>query len=169
MDTGAGLASVVASWGRQTIPVSYYEVRKITQVSPGVGHNLSVSPGNIPGGFLDFQFVIPGTDTFATVNEVGLWVENGDAGSVVSFFDLNDALIMSLNTSVGDQFAGIHADEGIGSVRINDVGYFLVDDLQFGSVPEPSSSVLLGFGAAVFAWILRQKLPKRRLRITNSN
>ena len=96
-------------------------MRKITQVSPGVGHNLSVSPGNIPGGFLDFQFVIPGTDTFATVNEVGLWVENGDAGSVVSFFDLNDALIMSLNTSVGDQFAGIHAD-GVASGSVLTLG-----------------------------------------------
>lgn len=91
-----------------------------------------------PGGFIDFRFVIPGTTTIATVGEAGIWIQNGDASSTVSFFDANGMLIQSLTPPIGDQFAGFRAAEGIASIRISDSGYFMVDDLQFAAVPNPS-------------------------------
>jgi len=115
------------------------------------------SDGSTPGGFIDFRFVIPGTTTFTTVGEAGLWVQNGDDGSTVSFFDANGTLIQSVTPSTGDRFAGIRAVEGIASIRVSDSGFYMVDDLQFAAVPEPSCIALFVCVAGVLAVTFRRR------------
>jgi hypothetical protein len=111
-----------------------------------------------PGGFIDFRFVMPGTTNIATVGEAGLWVQNGDDSSTVSFFDANGTLIQSVTSPPGDWFAGIRADEGIASIRINDPGYFMADNLQFAVVPTHSASITVTSTANSGAGTLRAAL-----------
>jgi len=99
-----------------------------------------------PNGFLDFTFVLPNTTTPNPVFQVGLWTQNGDQGSSVSFYSPDGSLIQTLTTTLGDSFVGLRATEGIGRIRISDPGYFMVDDLQYSpSVPEPSTSLFVIF------------------------
>jgi hypothetical protein len=117
-------------------------------VPPHTGlRGISDSDRSTAGGFLEFLFVVPGTDNAGTVAEAGLWVQNGDDPSTVSFFDASDELLQSITTSESDFFAGIRAPEGIARIRITDPDFYLVDDLQFAPVPEPASATLLTFAA----------------------
>ena len=101
------------------------------------------SEGNERGGYVNFSFAAP-------VLEAGLWVQNADNASIVSFFDVNGSLLHSVSASGVDAFAGLRAVEGIASIRVTDFDYYLVDDLQFSAVPvpEPSHFALLGCGLA---------------------
>lgn len=117
--------------------------------------------GNVvwPGDFLEFSFTGVETGAPGFVTEVGLWLQNGDQGSTVSFFSPDGALIQSLTLQSGDVFAGLRATEGIARLRVTDPDYFLVDDLQFSQVvPEPSSSMLFALGAGAVYMLRRNRL-----------
>jgi hypothetical protein len=99
-------------------------------------------------GYIDFRFVISGTDNPGTVTEAGLWVQNNVGGATVSFFDSTDVLLESIVTEPFDDFAGLLAPEGIARIRVESGGAYLVDDLQFTPVPEPAAASLIVAAAA---------------------
>jgi hypothetical protein len=118
-------------------------------ITPHSGtHAIADSDGSTVAGFVGFNFVVPGTNIGMTVAEAGLWVQNGDEPSDITFYDSNGAKIETITPLAGDSFAGLRAPEGIASVRITDAGYYMVDDLQFSIIPEPSSLAL--FAALAF-------------------
>ena len=121
------------------------------------------SEGDTAGGFIIFSFVIPGTSTPGTVQEAGLWVQNGDVSpSTVSFFDVQGGVLQTLTTSLSDQFIGIRATEGIASIRVSDDGFDMVDDLQFTPVPEPWATEM-----SLMALALQAHLGRRRRHPTS--
>jgi hypothetical protein len=86
-----------------------------------------------------------------TVTEAGLWVQGGDFFATTSFFDSNGALIQSITSTTVDFFAGLHADQGIASIRVGSPGFSTADALQFTAVPEASALVLALTGLALAA------------------
>jgi hypothetical protein len=103
---------------------------------------ISDSERNTPGGFIEFQFIHPVSGLPGTVTEAGLWVQNADFPSTVTFFDRNGGVLQTILTDSSDDFVGIHADEGIARLRVEDNDIYLVDDLQFAPVPEPLAGAL---------------------------
>jgi hypothetical protein len=117
---------------------------------------LADSEGNIAGGFIQYQFVVPGTTTPMTVLETGVWVQNGDGASAVEFFDGAGALLATLSTSGIDFFVGYRDAGGIASLKITDGGFYATDDLQFSSaVPAPGALLLAGIGISLAGWLRR--------------
>jgi VCBS repeat-containing protein len=102
-------------------------------------HALSHSE-NAANGFVQFQFVVPNTNTPTSYQEVGIWVENGDGGQdAVTFYDCNNTLICTQLGPLppglggpGDAFVGVRYAPGISMVRITGNGFFMCDDLQYG-------------------------------------
>jgi hypothetical protein len=133
------------------------DIGSLPSVPPHQGTRaVADSEGSQPGGFIEFRFVVPLSMNPGTVTEAGLWVQNSDLQqpSTVSFFDANNNLIQSITTTSHDFFAGLHADQGIGSIRVDDPGFDTVDALQFTPVPEASALTLAVCGLSLF---LRRK------------
>jgi hypothetical protein len=103
---------------------------------------ISDSEPSIRGGFIEFRFVVPLSMNPGTVTEAGLWVQNADMPSIVSFFDANNNLIQDIATTSDDFFAGLHADQGIAVIRVTDPDNYIADALQFTPVPEASALTL---------------------------
>jgi hypothetical protein len=116
-------------------------------------HAISDSDRFTNGGFIEFHFVYPVSGAPGTVQEAGLWVQNGDLGSTVSFFDAAGNLLQAINTTSQDFFAGIRASEGIARIRVDDPDIYLVDDLQFTPVPEPLAGSLATAFLMLAAWL----------------
>ena len=98
----------------------------------------SDSEQSVPGGFVEYRFVVPNTRTPATVPEAGLWVQNGDAPSTVIFLGAEGDTLAEVATEGEDFFVGLRAAEGIAVVRVVDEGFYMTDDLQF-TMEEPTS------------------------------
>jgi hypothetical protein len=113
-------------------------------LSPVGGFNL--------GGYLDFRFVYPVSGLPATVQQVGIWVQNGDLPSTVTFYDSQDNVLETIMTDGEDFFAGLRATEGIARMRITDPDNFLADDIQYTPVPEPAALALAAIAACGFCW-----------------
>jgi hypothetical protein len=133
-------------------------------IGPVSGSRAVADSVNAAGGFVQFDFVQPGTRVPATVLEAGLWVLNGDTPATVEFFDGDGLLIQSLTSAAGTSFVGLRASQGIGRVRVTDSDFYLVDDLRFTNltvIPEPAAGLLAGLGLAVL-W-LGGRISRRRL------
>ncbi len=104
-----------------------------------------------PGGFIEFQFVYPISGALGTVREAGIWVQNGDLPSTVTFYDFQGNLLETIMTVGEDFFAGLRATEGIARLRITDPDYFVVDDLQYTPVPEPGGLALAAIAVCALA------------------
>jgi hypothetical protein len=117
---------------------------------------ISDSNRDTPGGFIEFRFVFPVSGAPATVTEAGIWVQNGDQGSTVDFFDAQGNLLQSITTVGQDFFAGLRAMEGIARMRITDEGFYLVDDLQYTPVPEPGGLALAVIAVCALCWRRRK-------------
>jgi hypothetical protein len=83
------------------------------------------------GGFIRFDVVDQRTGQPTVVWEAGIWVQNGDAGSTVSFYDAAGGELASFNTVVADEFVGLRDREGIAAIEISDGAQYMVDDLIF--------------------------------------
>ncbi len=93
-------------------------------------HGLTDGPSNL-GGFIRFDFVDQRTGSPSVVWEAGIWVQNGDAGSTVTFLNTTGGTLASVNTSLADEFVGLRDTEGIAAVEISDGAQYMVDDLTF--------------------------------------
>lgn len=133
-------------------------------VDPHSGaHAVADSEAATEGGFVLVSFVQYDMRVPALVSEAGVWVQNGDLPSTVSFYDRNNSLIRSLTTSGNDAFVGLIYDDGISAIRVEDPDFNMVDDLQFGPVtpiPEPSTCALMLFGAISWFILRRQYSPR---------
>jgi hypothetical protein len=125
--------------------------------------------GNIKNGTIQLLFVLPGTSTPITVPEAGLWVLNSDpTGSTVDFLDGAGGLLWrTTTTNSSTTFLGLRETSGIGSIRITDPWWVLVDDVQFTAVPEPATGFLTATGLALVALSRRLSL-RRRDRLTST-
>jgi uncharacterized protein (TIGR03382 family) len=116
-------------------------------VPPHSGIKALADSENSAGGFIQYNFVVPGTTTPVTVLEAGIWVQNGDGASAVEFLD--------------DFFVGYRDSAGIASLKITDAGYYLTDDLQFScassSVPAPGALLLASLGLSLIGWRRRDR------------
>jgi hypothetical protein len=83
------------------------------------------------GGHIRFDFVDQRTGAPSVVWEVGIWVQNGDAGSTVAFYDAGGGELASFATSGIDEFVGLRDHEGIAAIEISDGAQYMVDDLTF--------------------------------------
>ena len=123
------------------------------------GHALSDSDGSLPGGALFFDFRHPVSGVPAAVAEAGLWVQNGDSSPTsVSFYTTGGLLLQTISVGKGDTFVGLRADEGIGRIGITDAEYYLVDDLQFATIPEPGAPLLVASALAAGLRFRRRRL-----------
>lgn len=91
---------------------------------------LTDGPSNL-GGSIRFDFVDQRTGAPGYAWEVGIWVQNGDAGSTVSFYDTDGGTLASFATSGIDEFVGLRWREGIAAIEITDGAQYMVDDLTF--------------------------------------
>jgi len=86
----------------------------------------------------------------------GLWNTGGDDTVRLSIFDVNNILLASTDSVLGETFIGITGLSGGVKAEISAVignGWFSIDDLQTATVPvpgtpvpEPSTMLLLGSG-----------------------
>jgi len=93
-------------------------------------HGLTDGPSNL-GGFIRFDFVDQRTGQPSVVWEAGIWVQNGDAASTVTFYDAGGGVLASVTTSGYDFFAGLRDREGIAAFRVDDGAQYMVDDITF--------------------------------------
>jgi hypothetical protein len=102
---------------------------------------------------LTARLVVPGTSTPVGVRAAGAWMIDlaTFGGGVVSFYDVNGALVDSLTFSPAmesNQFFGAVSNVGIAKIVFDGVAsgeYVMIDD--FVLTPEPVSALLLGLGA----------------------
>jgi hypothetical protein len=133
-------------------------------VNPHSGTRGVADSSNAPGGYVDIRFVIPGTTTPTTVQEVGLWSINGDTSSTITFYASDGSLLQTITPGTGTVFAGLQAPQGIARVRVSDADYYLLDDLQFSTIPEPKVAFLAGLGTAMVMLAGRLDQPRRKRR-----
>ncbi len=99
---------------------------------------------------LTARFVQTNTNTNTSVRAAGGWmIDIGTfAGGTVQFYDLNNVLIDSLTvvpTTESNIFIGAVNSAGIARMTFDGVDsgeYVLIDDVVFGNVPEPTTSLL---------------------------
>jgi hypothetical protein len=175
----------VPGHGIRRIPSYWYQSQGVLLDTDGVGifvfgpDFFTTTPPNwlygssFPdGGGADadviLSFVVPGTRVPATVSKVSFFLTDGDGGAIglwtASIYDIDGNLLDVLASTAGGNAAvsfsrstrDIHRVVFSPSSEIEGI-----DTLRFGSVPEPSSILLVGASLAGIGW-QRQKRVRER-------
>jgi hypothetical protein len=116
-------------------------------------HAIADTPQATEGGFILLSFFDPDTLAPGLVTEAGLWVQNGDQPSTVTFFDAELQPIETVSTSGSDDFVGMRYAGGIAAIQVTDPDFYLVDDVEFGTIkPLPIDVKRAGRGRITAQW-----------------